>query len=60
MLLILSRHSDLYVCIRQSEHTPTHVDTKDNLADILTKFLPVGTLERLRERLMFNPDAEEL
>ena len=35
--------------------TPVHVDTKDNLADILTKILPVGIFERLRDRLMFNP-----
>ena len=35
--------------------TPVHVDTKDNLADILTKILPVGTFERLRDQLMFNP-----
>ena len=36
--------------------TPVHVDTKDNLADILTKILPVGIFERLRDRLMFNPN----
>ena len=35
--------------------TPAHVDSKDILADILTKVLPVGIFERLRDRLMFNP-----
>jgi hypothetical protein len=35
--------------------TPAHVDSRDNLADILTKILPVGTFERLRDQLMFNP-----
>ena len=36
---------------------PVHVDTRDNLADIFTKILPVQVFERFRNRLMFNPDG---
>ena len=38
-----------------------HVDSKDNLADILTKILPRPTFESLRNRLMvkYNPDSQE-
>ena len=31
---------------------PTHVDSKDNLADLFTKILDRGTFERLRDRIM--------
>ena len=34
-----------------------HIPTKDNLADIFTKILPVDTFRRLRDRLMYNPHA---
>ena len=37
--------------------TPVRVDTKDNLADIFTKILPAYDFKRLRDRIMFNPDA---
>ena len=36
---------------------PAHVDTRDNLADIFTKILPVQVFERFRNRLMFYPDG---
>jgi hypothetical protein len=35
--------------------TPMHVPTNDNLADILTKILPVATFERLRDQLLYDP-----
>ena len=37
---------------------PVHVPSADNLADIFTKILPVEVFIRLRDILMFNPDAK--
>ena len=34
--------------------TPVHVDTKDNLADIFTKILPVSEFTRLRNHIMYD------
>jgi len=33
---------------------PVHVPTEDNLADILTKIMPVLIFERIRNRMMFR------
>ena len=41
---------DKSICI------PVRVDTKDNLADIFTKILPIEDFIRLRDRLMYNPE----
>jgi hypothetical protein len=38
--------------------TPTDVDTKDNLADLFTKILAAPTFKRLRDIIMFDPDAK--
>ena len=35
--------------------TPVHVDTKDNLADLFTKLLPMGDFERLRSNIVYEP-----
>ena len=36
---------------------PVHVPTKDNLADIFTKILPVADFTRLRDQVMHDPTA---
>lgn len=35
---------------------PQHVDTKNNLADLFTKILTAPDFERLRDRIMYNPN----
>jgi hypothetical protein len=42
---------DRKICI------PLHVSSSDNLADIFTKILQPDVFERLRDRIMYNPDA---
>ena len=48
-----------WVCLLRDKEIciPVRVDTKDNLADIFTKILPEFDFVRLRDRLMYNPDA---
>ena len=33
--------------------TPVHIPTKDNLADLFTKILPLGDFIRLRDQLLY-------
>ena len=36
---------------------PVHVTSKNNLADLFTKILPVHDFQRLRDRIMYDPKS---